>query len=78
MSKYGPAWVWLATGQSLGQVTPSSTLLRRGCQPQSAASVHVILAVLHNCHWQSRVACILGLDQGKEGMKCFEILNPNK
>lgn len=73
MSKYGPAWVWLATGQSLGQVTPSSTLLRRGCQPQSAASIHVILAVLHNSviGSQSRVACILGLDQGKAGMKCF-------
>lgn len=48
MSKYGPAWVWLATGQSLGQVTPSNTLLRRGCQPQSAASIHALLAVLPN------------------------------
>lgn len=68
MSKYGPAWVWLATGQSLGQVTPSSTLLRRGCQPQSAASIHMHNSVIGS---QSRVASILGLDQGKAGMKCF-------
>lgn len=46
MSKYGPAWVWFATGQSLGQVTPSSTLLRRDCQPQSAPSIHATPAVL--------------------------------
>lgn len=48
MSKYGPAWVWFATGQSLGQVTPSSTLHRRGCQPQSTSSIHATLAVLPN------------------------------
>lgn len=46
MSKYGPAWVWFATGQSLGQTTPSSTLHRRGCQPQSAPSIHATPAVL--------------------------------
>lgn len=46
MSKYGPAWVWFATGQSLGQATPSSTLHRRGCQPRSAPSIHATPAVL--------------------------------
>lgn len=46
MSKYGPAWVWFATGQSLGQATPSSTLHRRDCQPQSAPSIHATPAVL--------------------------------
>lgn len=48
MSKYGPAWVWFATGQSLGQVTPSSTLHRRGCRSQSAPSIQATLAVLPN------------------------------
>jgi hypothetical protein len=67
MSKYGPAWVWFATGQSLGQVTPFSIPLRRGCQPQSAASIHAILAGLQLCPLAIGigVACGLGLDKAK-------------
>lgn len=78
MSKYGPAWVWLATGQSLGQVTPSSTLLRRGCQPQSATSIHAILAVLHNSVTgnRNRGGMRPGPGQRKgRRWECFELLN---
>lgn len=79
MSKYGPAWVWLATGQSLRQVTPSSALHRRSCQPQSAPSIHVTLAILSNSvigNW-SRGGWHVSLAWTKErDSKCFgDLLN---
>lgn len=67
MSKYGPAWVWLATGRSLRQVTPSSSLHGRGGQPGNP---------LNPCHTLSLamgvgVACVLGLDKRKVDTKCL-------
>lgn len=72
MSKYGPAWVWLATGQSLRQVTPSSSLHERGSQPVNS---------LNPCHTLSLatgggVACVLPLDKRKVDTKCLgDLLN---
>lgn len=63
MSKYGPAWVWFATGQSLGQVTPTQKRLSatvsclNPCHTSRTATLSLAIRI--------GTACGLGLDKAK-------------
>lgn len=72
MSKYGPAWVWPATGQSSGQAAPLPACSRRAWRWNSGDHCHPPQAVGVLCRVHKCIPCLhawleagLGLREGQ-------------